>query len=1029
VNHSIYCSFVFRKHIIFLFFQLFTTIFCYAQKLETDTLAVAVIEQDQGLSQLNALSLDFDDKGYLWIGTENGLNRYNGYEMKVFHALENNNLLDDHIRAMHYDKDTLWLATDAHSVCAYLLRENRFIDFQKKLNIKKNPLIKYSNTLTPVGKRYLISGAMANCLLIDKKTLKFTIIPLPEAVENDFVTAVLPVSDEEFLIGTNFNGIFRLNTKQKIISNDEVFNRFKNVLINELYPLSTTEVLIGTQKGMFLYDKIQNRIQHIESSENKNILSIKKWDNHRLFLGASNSSYLMDRNFKLKKIIFRNHEGKDIQVSVTSLKKDGLGGIWLATAGRGVLYYHPHQKKFSPMRINAENSPKKNFISSFNFLRDKNTLWMATEFGFVKHHLNSEKYKLYFTDLLEYTITKDFRGNIWAGGFGQGLVKYNPKTDRFDKIPLSFSDKDVIQITPINKDSIWVHTWSAGIFAFNVNNYGMHPKTFNGKTIVRARASFRDSSGNIWIGCDEGLYKITGKQITHINTLSNERVFAITQDPEKNIWIGTAKGLNKLDTKTLKITSYTKQAGLPNDFIYGVEADEKGDIWVSTNYGISEFNPKTKLFKNYTQHDGLQNNEFNGKASYKDSLGNLYFGGMNGYNIFHPKDIFVNKKVGKTLIENVRLFGKSIGKNVLYSNSLEFSYDQNVITFEYVSLNYLWPEKNRYQFILEGFDKEWRPVTKERSTTYTNLDPGTYIFKVKGSNNELIWGKPATITIIIKSPWYNTAWFRTLLASLFILIIISVFLYKNYQQKQSNKRLSKMVKERTQELIESNTALNHSLEVSEKQKENIAFLMRELNHRVKNNLQIITSLIDIQDIGIEDQEAKEKLKILQARIFTVSRVHDILNTSGEQSFVRIDQFISELATELIEFSGETIQLQMKLRPVLSGVEKLTYLGLIINELITNSIKHAFVEKSSDKKIYIELEEKEKSLKLLYKDNGKGFSSENNNQPDKLGLNLIRSLAKELKGIPEFKNENGAVFILTFDKNLYHYDKANPDTGR
>ncbi|MBW7871678.1 MAG: hypothetical protein H3C39_11535 [Flavobacteriia bacterium] len=991
---------------------------CYAQKQKTDTLAVAVIEQDHGLSQLNALSIDFDDNGYLWIGTENGLNRYNGYGMKVFHAGENNNLRDDHIRSMYYEKDTLWLATNTHSVCAYLLKENRFIDFENKLNFKKNPLIKYSSTLTPVGEHYLLSGTMANCLLIDKRTLKFTIIPIPDAIENDFVTAILQVSENEFLIGTNFSGIFRLNLKQREIDRDETFSRFKNVPVNSLYSFSAAEILIGTQKGMFLYNKKKNFIKQINyPNKNENILSIRKWDNSNLFIGSSNNSYLMDTHFNLKKIIFRNHEGKEIQASITSLKKDELGGIWLATAGRGVLYFHPHQKKFTPYRISAENSPKKNFISSFNFLRDKNTLWIATEFGFVSRHLDSEKYKLYFTNLLEYTITKDFRGNIWAGGFGQSLVKYNPKTDKFDKIPLSISDQDVIQITPVSKDSIWIHTWSSGIYALNVNDYKIRPKTFNGKTIVRARASFRDSSENIWIGCDEGLYKISGKKVEHFNKLSNPRVFVITEDPEKNIWIGTAKGLNKLDAKTQEITFYTKQTGLPNDFIYGAEADGKGHIWVSTNFGISEFNPKTNFFKNYTENDGLQNNEFNGKAAYKDSLGNLYFGGMNGYNIFHPKDVFVNRKVGKTLIENIKLLGKSIQNNVLYSNFLEFSHDQNVITFEYVSLNYLWPEKNRYQFILEGFDKEWRPVTKERSTTYTNLDPGTYVFKVKGSNNELIWGNPASITIIIKSPWYKTIWFRTLLASFLAFLIIGVFLYKNYQQKQTNRRLSKMVEVRTHELTESNNALNHSLEVSEKQKENIAFLMRELNHRVKNNLQIITSLIDIQDVGIEDEEAKEKLKILQARIFTVSRVHDILNTSGEQSFVRIDEFISNLARELIEFSGEKIELQTNLRPVTFGVEKLTYLGLIINELITNSIKYAFDGNPPAKKINIELTEEEHSLKLLYRDNGKGYASGIIDNPDKMGLNLIRFLAKELKGLPKFKNESGAVFILNFDKNL------------
>lgn len=1020
-----------EKYFTYLLSCLLTTGFCYAQKIKTDTLSVAVIEQEQGLSQLNALSLDFDENGYLWIGTENGLNRFNGYEMKVFHALENNDLPDDHIRAMHYSNDTLWLATNTHSVCAYLLREDRFVDFENKLDFNKNPLIKYSSILTPVGNRFLLAGAMANCVLIDKKTWDFTVIPIPGTTDNDFVTSIQPLSENRFLLGTNFSGIFILDLQQQQVRNEKVFDRFKNVPIHAFYPVSADEILIGTREGLYRYDKKQNNIESIQNPQDKTetILSVQEWDEDRLFIGTSNQSYLLDKKLNWKKLILKSHNGKEIQVSVTSVKKDNQGGIWLATAGRGVFYYHPYQKKFTPLRIRAKNSPKKDFISSFHFLRDKNTLWMATEMGFVRHKLNTDEYKLYFTNLLEYALAKDLRGNLWAGGFGQGLVKYNPKTDQFDEVPLSFSDQDVIQITPVSRDTIWVHTWSGGIYAFNVNDYGTHPKKLNGKTIVRSRASFRDSSGNLWIGSDEGLYKIAAEKVTHFNNLSNPRVFSVTEDIHQNIWVGTAKGLNKIDVKTQAVSSYTKEPGLPNDFIYGVETDRKGNVWVSTNYGISEFTPESGLFKNYSQQDGLQNNEFNGKASYKDSLGYLYFGGMNGFNVFHPDSVFINRKIGKTLIESIKLFDKTITKNVLYSDTLVFSHDQNVISFEYVNLNYLWPEKNRYSFILEGFDKKWRPVTKARSTTYTNLDPGTYIFKVKGSNNELIWGAPASLTIIIESPWYSTTWFKILLLSVLTIVVIAVFLYKNYKQQQLNRRLSKMVKERTRELIAANKALNHSLNVSEKQKENIAFLMRELNHRVKNNLQIITSLIDMQDLNISDKNAKEKLRILQSRIFTVSRTHDILNNTEERSLIRIDRFISRLAGEVIEFSGEQIKLTAELDPVLFSVEKLTYLGLIINELITNSVKHAFPQKSISKEIHILLKEKGNSLELKYRDNGTGFSIEMIDDTDKMGLNLIRSLAKELKGTTEFKNENGAVFILIFNKNMPYHEQTGPDTGR
>src|SRR5690606_79086 len=272
--------------------------------------------------------------------------------------------------------------------------------------------------------------------------------------------------------------------------------------------------------------------------------------------------------------------------------------------------------------------------------------------------------------------------------------------------------------------------------------------------------SLIDSQGAIWLASDDGFYRFHRGKETSFDSLSNPRVFAITEDPGGNIWVGTGKGLNRIEAQSNKITHYIQQEGLPNDFIYGVESDDHGNIWVSTNYGLSQLIMAEQRFKNYTQRDGLQNDEFNGKASYKDQEGRLYFGGMNGFNIFHPDSIPINRKIGKTVVEGVALFGMPLDVNVPYTDHLVFSHEQNVISFNFASLNYLWPEKNRFRFMLEGFDKDWRPVTKESSTTYTNLDPGSYTFRVMGSNNEMIWGAPTELPIVIKSPWYSSVWFK-----------------------------------------------------------------------------------------------------------------------------------------------------------------------------------------------------------------------------------------------------------------------------
>ncbi|GEM_PF-586413 len=1020
------------KKALFLYIAIFFgyTFILAAKDITVDTLSVVNIEQDHGLSQLNVLSLDFDNQGYLWIGTENGLNRFNGYNMKVFKAGRGRGELpDDHIRALYHADDVLWLATNTNSICAYLIAEDRFVTFEGSLDFDQFPGAKFTHTVTPLDDRFLLAGAIDHCILIDRSGPAFTILNISGKMDNEYVTSAVKYIGDTFLLSTNFEGTYLLDLSEKSISPFMIKNQVVNAFLN----LDNERLLIGTNNGLFMLNKKSEDLQLISNPlKNEAVRSLFNWDEKSVFVGGINRNFLLTKDFRWKELILSNGLGQTFQTTVLSLKEDGQGGKWMGTEGRGVLYYHPYQKKFSPYRITANNSPKKEFISIFNLLKEGDTLWMATELGIARYLESTKQYKLYLTNKLEYTLSKDDNGSLWAGGFGEGLLRYKREKDVFENIPLPFKDKDVIQITPVSKDSLWIHTWSDGIYSFNIHNYQSQKKIIKGKSLIRSRNSFIDSENNIWLASDDGLYQISDDGEKYYDSLSNERVFAITEDPEKNIWVGTGRGLNKIDRATGKITHFTEQEGLPNDFIYGVESDTHGNIWVSTNYGISEFNPKTRVFQNYTQQDGLQNNEFNGKASYKDDAGRLYFGGMNGFNIFHPDSIFVNKNVGNTVIEDIQLFGKSIKNNIPYQDSLTFSHDQNVLTFSFVNLSFLWPEKNHYRFMLKGFDKTWRPVTKERSTTYTNLDPGSYKFKVTGSNNEMIWGNTAAFTIVIKSPWYDTAWFKTTLVVLLIFQITLVFLYRDYRQKKLNRTLSRMVDERTEELTEMNKALNASLYLTQQQKENISFLMRELNHRVKNNLQLINSLIDFQKVGNNHSQQSENLKQLQSRIFTVSRIHDLLD-HGEmaEDDIQIDKFISQLAKDLVDFSGNDIGLKLDIPPLEFQTRKLTYVGLILNELITNSIKYAFTEKQENKLITIRLINKDNLLKLTYCDNGMGLPEIDQRSSKSLGLNIISVLTEELEGTLEMKSEKGAVFNFLFNTStlLKKQTKKKESTGQ
>ncbi len=480
------------------------------------------------------------------------------------------------------------------------------------------------------------------------------------------------------------------------------------------------------------------------------------------------------------------------KVNVGSFLKDKTGNLWIGTEGEGLIQFNTYQEKFTTLKLKLKGYSETNKISSFQYLKANDSiLFIGASSDMVKYNLNTKRFKEYRikNKPLIYTIVKDENETIWAGGFTSGLLKYNSTKDEFLEIQSTvspLSDRDVIQIPPINKNELLIATWSGGLFKYEINKNTFSPYLLNDTIINRARCSLKDANNHIWLGTDSGVYEITPDQnITHYNendgdlSLSSNRIFDIKEDKEGHIWFATSVGLTKLNKVEKKTFVYTKQKGLPNDFIYSLLIDENNQLWVSTNFGLSVFNPKVETFKNYTKNDGLQNNEFNGKAGYKDHLGTFYFGGIDGVNIFNPNTIIENPHLPKVYIENVHLFNKPLNQNELFKNKLSFKSNENVVTFNYGAISFINSEKVNYSYILEGFDDDWRSVTKERATTYTNLDPGNYKFQVKATNEAGVWSDHmAKLDIKIIPPWYKTTLFKFLLVVFALASLLGFYFYK-----------------------------------------------------------------------------------------------------------------------------------------------------------------------------------------------------------------------------------------------------------
>jgi hypothetical protein len=338
-----------------------------------------------------------------------------------------------------------------------------------------------------------------------------------------------------------------------------------------------------------------------------------------------------------------------------------------------------------------------------------------------------------------------------------------------------------------------------GLYNYNTKTeeltvYKNDPKNDNSLSGRETLSMLEDKKGRIWIGTDNGLElldKKTGtfKHFRHnpnnSKTLSNSHVFSLLEDDNGNIWIATGRGLNKFNPESETFTVYTEKNGLANNFIVGLLSDDKGNIWMSSSKGLSRFNPVTNVCRNYTTGDGLQGDEFRHRAAYKDKNGFMFFGGVNGFNVFHPDSIKDDIFIPPVVITDFHIFNKDVKigddqplqKHISEASEIRLNYEQSVFTFEFAALNYSMPKRSAYAYKLEGFDKDWTYTGDIHTATYTNLDPGEYTFHVTGSNNDGVWNKQGTsIRITITPPFWLTWWFKAALGLFTIGIIITFFL-------------------------------------------------------------------------------------------------------------------------------------------------------------------------------------------------------------------------------------------------------------
>ena len=795
------------KLIVNSFIVLFFLIVNVPSLAQSEKLLFDHLPNIKGLGKRSITSICQDNYGFIWFGTQDGLLRFDGYELRVFkNRLDDpNSLSDNNIRAISKDKQgNLWIATQGGGLNKFDLVHEQFSRF---INDPKNDQSISGNAVwsTIVDKKGGIwSGTWSDGLNF-YDPVKNTWGRYGHGASQDPVLAILETSSGLIWYGSNgLNSVSKTGTSKNYLPSDFAIGG-----IRALAEDSAGKIWLATDlAGVVIFNPSNSSFEKFDTGNKESAYhSLYKDTNGAMWMGG-NAGLLVYEPTSDKRTYSVHSDLDAFSLSnnaVRVITQDAQGTVWIGNEGGGINQV-VEQKAFKTFRHEDSNkeSLSNNLIRSL-YDDSQGVVWVGTQGGglnkldrsndtFVK--LNKVGKSLFSSAEIS-AIFEDSKGIYWIGTWGGGINKID-----FDKETLEVIKHDATNAnTPLDDRIQKVYEDKFGIFWIGTENglsqfdratgkwqpFLHNPSDSNSmiSNTIQGQAFAEQDDGTLWIGTWSGLNRLSPdrKAISHFTTknkLSSDHVISLTLDRAGNLWIGTfGGGLNQLDLKTKRVTIYTDQQGLPNNTIFGIEEDGESNLWLSTNNGLSKFNPRTQQFRNYDVSEGLQGNEFYWGAAHRNKDGSLMFGGVNGLTIFKPSEIKDNASPPPLVISDFQLFNKSVvigessklKENINETKLLTLAYNEAIFTLQFSALNFVNPDRNHYSYMLENFDKDWINTDK-RSATYTNLDPGEYVFKVRGSNNDNVWNNTGKeLRIVITPPFWRTWWFYCLATVVFVLSV------------------------------------------------------------------------------------------------------------------------------------------------------------------------------------------------------------------------------------------------------------------
>ena len=1196
-----------RKVLLYLFYSLFCGLsLCSYPLLANENPVFSQLLTQDGLSQDTITAVTQDKYGFMWIGTQEGLNRWDGRKIEQFlnNPDDKTTISNDHISDILDDNEgTLWIATigglniyDKHkqtfrrfegfdvknkleliNVRVLHQGEDGFIwigteaaglyqlDMKNK-NVRHFKHVKHDNSLSSNNIRDIKSDQQGRLWIAtdnggvnmwDGRLNRFVHYrhqaDNKDSLPSDKTLSIEPMQDGTVWVGTYDAGLAIINPHQRTVTQlnhvEQNFYSLADNRVRTIFQDSDARIWVGTDSGLDLWNgDFRGFIHFTHDTSSRHSLSDNRvttlvqdkggviWVG--TFSGLNKWNALLG-SIEHIKIVDKAPSSLSSNI-VTSIADSKSGILWIGTWGGGLNRYDTRSKVYRHFLPSEEPGSLSDARVMSLLVDSKERLWVGTMRGGLNvKAVDKDTFTVYQHEknnpqsISHNGITRlfeDSRGNIWATTFGGGVNLFQEngfKRFRYDASdPTSLGSDRVIGITEGPAGTVWFATDGGGIAYYSFLDKKMHrlPLTLNANMEgnLNSFISILATDDSLWLGSkDQGLLRVE---------------------------------LNMTDYSVTKVTHFNRQNDLYSNVIFGILEDDSGMIWLSSNKGLSAIAPETGKIRNFGINHGLQGVEFNSGAYHEANDGTLYFGGNNGFNRFNPRHLLlsINQHRPDVVLTQFNVFNKAkpLSAALVDVKSIELDYFENFISFEFASLDFTYPQKNKFQFRLLGLQEQWSIPNKRNQANYTNLIPGTYTFEVKGSNDAGVWSEPLAITLTIKAPPWRSTWAYSLYSLLMMSGIVLIFyllkksantqveatynqklrmylhcldeasdgvaiinleghyLYQNqsfktllgveeeapvavslqqtllsdvdkseqalaqvleqghwqglyehfkgheklmvdlgltkvvYNESDTDHiiavahdvteikhsedelrryrdRLEALVHKRTLELEQEITKqqdAEHQLTLSLQEKN---VLLKEIHHRVKNNMQVISSLLNMQSIAKDNPEFSELLAESQNRIRSMSLIHESLYQS--ENFLEIDfnDYIHLLAGTLSRvYSSSTygIEICISAEDVYLDIDTAVPCGLMINELVSNAYKHAFKGFDGQGKVFIEMKSNASHYILQVQDNGVGFADGVDfRKTSSLGMEIVCILTEQIKGTINLIKGDGSTFVIEFPK--------------